>query len=132
MFMAIFQNLCWTDNKFRSSLYTRYQLNISGTFGFFICKKRQSPIGKSKVFTVIVYKTKKRLVKSGKGTSPSYPFSQNILHPFTIPLNPLIHNILKGEGYPSPFTITPSPDLQFKKLEESPSPPLHLALQTGF
>lgn len=54
------------------------------------------------------------------------PFFQNILHPFTIPLNPLIHNTLKGEGYPSPFTITPSPDLQFTKTRRksftTPSP----------
>lgn len=37
----------------------------------------------------------------------SYPFFQNILHPFTITLNLLIHNTLKGEEYPSPSTYNP-------------------------
>lgn len=61
-----------------------------------------------------------------KASPPTIPFSQNILHPFTIPLNPLIHNALKGEGYPSPFTETPSPDLQSNKTRKgsftTPSP----------
>ena len=53
-------------------------------------------------------------------------FSTNILHPFTWYLNPLIHSILQGEGYPSPFTATPSPNLQItrtgRKSFTTPSP----------